>query len=251
MWIGALVHFIDACTSTLSHMLVLLHALGWVLFWTCVWLLPTSSSAATQRPARASVLYIVVDDLRVELPMYGQLAIQAPHLMALAKRGMVFDRAFCNQPVCRCDHIQTVAIVLPNIAVTSFAATWRSPSRNSFMTSRRPDKTLSWNFKNHFREVGPEWTTLPSHFLHHRYVTLGTGKLYHEGLPPNGDGNLSWTDSAVQFSCIDSGAGGAGSYCALSPNLVALLRILCILLQCSRDEIVGWELSNLVDGCFS
>ena len=88
-----------------------------------------------------------------------------------------------------------------------------SPSRNSFMTSRRPDKTLSWNFKNHFRQVGPEWTTLPSHFLHHSYLTLGTGKLYHEDLPPNADGNLSWTDSPVQFSCVDSGAGGAGTYC--------------------------------------
>jgi hypothetical protein len=80
-------------------------------------------------------LYIVVDDLRVELPIYGQQNIVAPHLQALAARGTVFDRAYCNQPVC-------------------------SPSRNSFMTSRRPDKTKAWNFKNDFREVGPRWTTL-------------------------------------------------------------------------------------------
>lgn len=53
----------------------------------------------------------------------------------------------------------------------------------------------------------------PSHFLTHDYLTLGTGKLYHEDLPPNGDGNLSWTDSAVQFSCVDSSAGGDGTYC--------------------------------------
>ena len=145
-------------------------------------------AAAPPRPVRPNVLYIVVDDLRVELPMYGQPEIQTPHLSALAERGVVFDRVYCNQPVC-------------------------SPSRNSFMTGRRPDKTLSWNFKNHFREVGPRWTTLPSHFLHHNYLTLGTGKLYHEALPPNGDGTNSWTDSHTQFSCVGSSAGGAGTYC--------------------------------------
>ena len=147
-----------------------------------------TAAAAPPRPVRPNVLYIVVDDLRVELPMYGQPEIQTPHLSALAERGVVFDRVYCNQPVC-------------------------SPSRNSFMTGRRPDKTLSWNFKNHFREVGPRWTTLPSHFLHHNYLTLGTGKLYHEALPPNGDGTNSWTDSHTQFSCVGSSAGGAGTYC--------------------------------------
>ena len=61
----------------------------------------TASARLHQRPARPSVLYIVVDDLRVELPMYGQQEIQAPNLVALAQRGVVFDRAYCNQPVCR------------------------------------------------------------------------------------------------------------------------------------------------------
>lgn len=176
-------------------------------------------AAPAAPPPRPSVLYIVVDDLRVELPMYadvgtvpcqclppphrstcssftplaalvryGQSYIEAPHLTALAARATVFDRCYCNQPVC-------------------------SPSRNSFMSGRRPDKTLCWNFKNHFREVGPEWTTLPSHFKANGFETLGTGKLYHEDLPPNGDGANSWTDSAVQFSCVASGAGGNGTYC--------------------------------------
>jgi iduronate 2-sulfatase len=113
-----------------------------------LWAVAAAVAVAPQRPARPSVLYIVVDDLRVELPMYGQRHIQAPHLEGLAARGMVFDRAFCNQPVC-------------------------SPSRNSFMSGRRNDKTKVWNFKNTFREVGPNWTTLPSHFLHHGYFTLG------------------------------------------------------------------------------
>ena len=44
-------------------------------------------------------------------------------------------------------------------------------------------------------------------------LQLGTGKLYHEKLPPNGDGANSWTNSSEQFSCTHSSAGGAGTYC--------------------------------------
>lgn len=63
--------------------------------------------------------------------------------------------------------------------------------------------------------MGPNWTTLPGHFLTHGYLTLGTGKLYHEGHPANADGNRSWSNLAVQFSCnrSTSTAGGAATYC--------------------------------------
>ena len=81
------------------------------------------------------------------------------------------------------------------------------------MTGRRPDRTEAWNFLRSFRDVGPRWVTLPSHFRDHGYLTLGTGKLYHEGLPANGDGNLSWSDLPQQFSCVHSGTKGAGTYC--------------------------------------
>jgi hypothetical protein len=66
-----------------------------------------------------------------------------------------------------------------------------------------------------FRSVGPNWTTLPGQFLSNGYLTLGTGKLYHEGHPANGDGNRSWSDLPVQFACnkSTSSAGGASTYC--------------------------------------
>ena len=110
-----------------------------------------AATAAAAAPAKPSILYIVVDDLRPELPAYGQAQIHAPHTTALARRGLTFDRCYCQQPVC-------------------------SPSRNSFMTGRRPDSTLAWNFENSFREVGPQWVSLPGHFLQHGYLTLGTGE---------------------------------------------------------------------------
>ena len=45
------------------------------------------------------MLYIVVDDLRPELPVYGQNNIVTPHLTALAQRGVTYDRAYCQQAV--------------------------------------------------------------------------------------------------------------------------------------------------------
>ena len=42
-------------------------------------------SAARPPPKRPNVLYVVVDDLRNELPIYGQDYIHAPNLEALAK----------------------------------------------------------------------------------------------------------------------------------------------------------------------
>lgn len=114
-----------------------------------------------------------------------------------AQSGLTFWRAYCNQPVC-------------------------SPSRNSFMTGRRPSTTKIWNFVSDFRAVGPNWTTLPSHFLRHGYLTLGTGKLYHEGHPDNADGARSWSNVTQQFSCIKSTAGPPGTFCdpSLAPCAV-------------------------------
>jgi arylsulfatase A-like enzyme len=64
-----------------------------------------------------------------------------------------------------------------------------APSRNSFLTGRRPDATQAWSFMDHFRErgVGDQWTTLPEYFRTHGYWTVGAGKLFHPGLPPNFD----------------------------------------------------------------
>ena len=149
-----------------------------------------SAAAPTLTPTRRpNVLYIVIDDLRVALPVYGQRHIHAPNLAKLASHSLVFVSAYCNQPVC-------------------------SPSRNSFLSGRRPSTTKIWNFHSDFRAAGPRWTTLPGHFLQHGYMTLGTGKIYHPSHPVNGDGNQSWSDAPVQFVCNDTAqVGGAGTYC--------------------------------------
>ena len=106
--------------------------------------------APAPAPANAkNVLMILVDDLRPQLGAYnisvgeGQM-MQTPHIDRLAKRGMVFKHAYNQYAVC-------------------------SPSRNSFLSGRRPDTTLTYNFKDSFRTApgGATMTPLPEYFKLH------------------------------------------------------------------------------------
>eukprot|EP00937_MAST-01D_sp_MAST-1D-sp2_P007299 g7299.t1 len=122
-------------------------------------------------PAHArNVLYIVSDDMRPQLPVYGQRQMITPHFDRLAARSLTFSRAYCQQSIC-------------------------SPSRNSFMTSMRPDRTGVFNFVNDFRDhaEGAAWTTLPQYFKQHNYTALGHSKLFHWGHPERNDEPLSWS----------------------------------------------------------
>lgn len=71
-----------------------------------------------------NVLYFVSDDARPELPSYGQNHVQAPNLAKLAARGLTFMHAYCQQSIC-------------------------SPSRNSFLSSKRPQNTRVWSKSHH------------------------------------------------------------------------------------------------------
>eukprot|EP00656_Telonema_subtile_P001036 TRINITY_DN10496_c0_g1_i2.p1 TRINITY_DN10496_c0_g1~~TRINITY_DN10496_c0_g1_i2.p1 ORF type:complete len:156 (+),score=28.64 TRINITY_DN10496_c0_g1_i2:188-655(+) len=140
------------------------------LWWTC-WMLIVAVEGATQR----NILHIIVDDLRPELGAYGLANRSTPNIDALAARGTVFDRAYCQQGVC-------------------------GPSRNSFLSGRRPDASQSWNFINHFREQHPEWTSLPGIFLKAGMLSLASGKTFHPKLPPAYDSNNSWSLSLIHIS---------------------------------------------------
>ncbi|MCM2373452.1 sulfatase [Aporhodopirellula aestuarii] len=119
-----------------------------------------AADTATEKPL--NVLFLVSDDLRPELGCYGNTVIQSPHIDSLAKRGIVFERAYCQQAVC-------------------------SPSRSSVMTGVRPDTNKVWNLTTHFRKAIPDVITLPQWFKEHGYVTRGLGKIYHGDLqdPPS------------------------------------------------------------------
>jgi len=100
-----------------------------------------------------NVLFIVSDDFRPNIGAYGSMEVSTPNLDRLASEGLLFKAA----------HVQ-------------FA--YCAPSRNSFMSGRRPDTNKVWNFNNHFREPecgGDKWTSLPEHFKNHGYLVTGGG----------------------------------------------------------------------------
>ncbi len=111
-------------------------------------------AGAAQRPARPNVLFIAADDLRPDLGCYGSAGAKTPQLDALARRGVLFERAYAQQAVC-------------------------NPSRASVLTGRRPDTLKVWDLKTHFRETLPDVVTLPQHFKQHGYTAVDIGKIYH------------------------------------------------------------------------
>lgn len=133
-------------------------------------------------PGAKNVLYFIVDDLRTQLGAYGHNTTLTPNLDKLASRGLRFTNAYCQQGVC-------------------------SPSRNSFMSGRRPDSIKTWTFTTNFREVpgGEDWISFPQHFKKHSYITLGGGKTFHPGHPPNWDEPLSWSQDMPYFPFDEPG----------------------------------------------
>jgi len=112
------------------------------------------SPACARASARPNVLFIAVDDMNGEVACLGSEVAVTPNMDALAARGLLFRRAYCQQAVC-------------------------NPSRASLMTGMRPDTLRVWNLRTHFRDTHPDVVTLPQHFKRHGYFAQGIGKLYH------------------------------------------------------------------------
>ena len=89
---------------------------------------------------------------------------------------------------------------------TDRIAAYCAPCRNSFLSGRRPDTTKAWEFIDHFRQTGAGtangagWQSLPQFFKNKGYLALGSGKLFHPGLPPDNDYPNSWTSPYPYFS---------------------------------------------------
>jgi len=139
-------------------------------------------SAANVSPPKLNFLFIVVDDLRPELGCYGKDYIHSPNIDALAARGMVFNRAYCQQAVC-------------------------SPSRTSVLTGVRPDTSKVWDLTTSFRKALPDVVTLGQQFMQHGYFVQGVGKIYHSGLNDPVSWSVPWVDpDAPQYALPESEA---------------------------------------------
>ncbi len=127
---------------------------------------------AADGKSKPNVLFIAVDDLRPEMGCYGNKVIKTPNLDRLAQRGIVFNRAYCQQAVC-------------------------SPSRSSLLTGKRPDATQVWDLQTHFRVALPNTITLPQHFKANGYHTAALSKIYHPGF----EDGASWSEPHWYPNC--------------------------------------------------
>src|ERR1043165_6908801 len=124
--------------------------------------LALAATAIAHAAQRTNILFIAVDDLRPEFGAYGASYVKSPNLDRIAKAGITFNRAYCQQAVC-------------------------SPSRSSLLTGTRPDTTKVWDLVTHFRTALPDVVTLPQLCKNNGYFVQGMGKIYHGAydVPPS------------------------------------------------------------------
>lgn len=147
-----------------------------------LWLIAASLSCAQDSPR--NVLFIVSDDLRAStLGCYGDRFCRTPNIDRLAKRGMLFERAYCQGTVC-------------------------GPSRRSFMFSRYS---------------GGGQVPLGQHFISNGYYSARVGKIFHMRVPgdiiagTNGqDVPACWTE---RFNSPGREAHTPGHYACLNLNV--------------------------------
>ena len=120
---------------------------------------------------KPNILFIAVDDLRPELGCYGSPIAVTPNLDKLAAGGLLFNRAYCQQAICR-------------------------PSRASLMTGARPETTGLFHNYVALRDLQPDILTLPQHFIAHGYETAYSGKIFHNG---DTDEGKSWSRDRVKW----------------------------------------------------
>ena len=129
------------------------------------------ATAAQRATANAetpfNVLFLMSDDMRPTLGCYGHPIVESPHIDALARDGVRFDQAYCQYPLC-------------------------NPSRTSLLTGRHPVTSGVLDNTADFRQLYPDWVTLPEHFKSHGYASLRAGKIFHGGI----DDRQSWTEGA-------------------------------------------------------
>lgn len=105
---------------------------------------------------RRNVVLIVADDLAAVLGCYGRPLMRTPRLNELARRGVLFEQAHCQYPLCQ-------------------------PSRASFLSGMRPETTRVWTLDTPTRQSLRDAVFLPECFRRQGYFTAMSGKVYHTG----------------------------------------------------------------------
>jgi len=134
---------------------------------------------------KLNVLLIISDDLRDTVGCYGNRQVKTPNLDRLAARGVRFERAYVQYPIC-------------------------NPSRVSFLTGLRCEQTGVVGNTTFFRDKLPDIVTLPQLLRQHGWHAASYGKVFHVGEAAGEvregwmDVNRSW-DEAKMFKPTPEG----------------------------------------------
>jgi len=104
-----------------------------------------------------NVLFLIADDLRTDMGIYGHPLAKTPNLDSLAAEGIWFEQAYCQYPLC-------------------------NPSRSSLLTGKRPTTSGLYGNREWFNASFPDWISLPKYFKQHGYTTIRSGKVFHGGI---------------------------------------------------------------------
>ncbi len=112
-----------------------------------------------------NVLFMIVDDLRPMLGCYGIPEMHTPNIDELANNGTLFNRAYCQYPLC-------------------------NPSRASILTGLRPETTGIHNNSTDYTETLTDVVDIFQHYSEQGYETYEVGKVRHYAAPFSG--GTSW-----------------------------------------------------------
>ena len=142
-------------------------------------------AASSQTPPRTNVVMMIIDDCAADvLSIVGKGRAQTPNMKRLAERGVYFPNGYCAAPAC-------------------------GPSRAAMLTGLLPTTTGVYQNDQSFRDAQTwvaEVETLPERFQNEGYLTVGFGKVFHQGKQTEQNRHV-WTDG--YFSPLDTAADTA------------------------------------------
>ncbi|MGI9430151.1 MAG: sulfatase [Bythopirellula sp.] len=113
------------------------------------------SPCRTEGESRPNILFIACDDMNDWVGfMQGHPDTRTPNMDQLAKRGIVFERAYCASPIC-------------------------GPSRAAVLTGLKPETTGVYNNLGTYIDYVPDAVSLPRFFKDRGYLVMGAGKINH------------------------------------------------------------------------
>lgn len=103
---------------------------------------------------RMNVLFLLIDDLKPSLGVYGDPLAQTPNIDTLASQGRTFKRHFVQVAQCQ-------------------------QSRNSMYSGLRPDTIKVHRLSDNLLDKAPGTKMMAQHFSNYGYRTSGLGKVLH------------------------------------------------------------------------